>query len=395
MISIDVIFILIVIIVSSNSFFITKHVYFDNVNIERKIHTNVISMSTTEVKTTSKEVTQVSNQLRILLDQARSNPKTINSVIDKVNGMLNSKQIQSAKEVMYIINIFKTAKNMSKALKLLEYMKKNKIDTDTRIFNNLLDGCAKVEKNCDLSIVLFQLMNGLNIPRDLQTYGSFLNCFSQSGKWQKSLEYLDYMERVDNIKPDILCYTSVLFSCLKASQRSKAEEIFKKISSNNLLVDLRFYNTAIGACANEDMCLYSLEIYRMILSKNITPDNYTYSSIITALSSGNKLKEVLDIVDVMLNHPENNIDCVPFNIAISSLLHSFRVENAIDAYYKMKSKNILPSQYTYTTLITGLAKLSKYDIILSLFNDMLLQKVIGNVAIYGATMIACEKTGRW
>lgn len=120
-----------------------------------------------------------SSSIKQILEIVKTNRGTnslINEACEEVNNILQNKKIETAKEAMNAISVFKLASDLDSSISLLKTLMTDSSTSllDTGIFNNIIDICAK-QGNMSMTIYLLQCMDKLNIPKDKITFGTTLS----------------------------------------------------------------------------------------------------------------------------------------------------------------------------------------------------------------------------
>lgn len=354
--------------------------------------------------------------------------------------------IQSKKELMNIINIYKLAGDLSGTIRLLHMISSSSSPStrsllDTAVFNNIIDLCAKQGK-ISMAMELIKIMESLSIELDIKTYGSILNACANSQNNSTMIPYYSQAIKLiqamlqKNITPDTICFSSAILACARAGKMKESLSLLELMKRFHIKLDTIVYNTVISGCrpgtGNDDDCWrsYSLakEIIATMRSEGILRDAYTYTAAIYALqpidvaaspstssstktssssspssSSSSRASLVMSLLEEMTTDGVTD-SVVPYNAALHILSTPTRAKECLKLYNTLVSRNILPNGLTYAYVIPTLLKESccsssssstvdEYSkLIIELTRDM---QYIHNLeltpSIYKAVIIACER----
>ena len=95
------------------------------------------------------------------------------------------------------------------------------------------------------------------------------------------------------------------------------------------------------------------------------------------------------------------LTAAPYNAAICAAFRAERPSVAHEIYTSMlhtsksRPKEVTPNVITFTSLMTNMAKLEKYDFCIEYYKEFSRMQIQGNEAIYGCTVIAAERLSDW
>jgi pentatricopeptide repeat protein len=332
------------------------------------------------------------------------------AAIDFVRRSRAQNLIITAKDAMNCINILKLGKEVLESLEMLDYMRSRGIEVNTRVYNNLLDGCSKYEYY-DLADKLFAHMVELNVPRDTNTYGSILSGYAKRGKWEEALALLRSMASKDGILPNSICFSYAITACIKSQQFAKADAILRELESSLLIANpedlrrictnaIKTYASSISMLSDDNLREEVRSRAQQILDRFLSqrrcePDCYIFGAMISVLDNAGYTDAVYDLVTNHLCRYRTNNDVIPFNMAIKSLLRVGSLDKASAVYQLMVQHQVKANQFTMTDLITAYVKSQRHSDALSIFNDMLRHDIPRTAAIYGSVITAAEKLGQW
>jgi pentatricopeptide repeat domain-containing protein 1 len=332
-----------------------------------------------------------------MLSKVKSNRGYINEA--REIALAHMTAIKTVKEAMALVSIFNLAGDVKNSIRVLDQLASSdtSIAVDTKLFNNVLSGCART-KNWRLALDILTRMKNGNIEMDAISFGTVINALSKDGQWQLSLGLLEDMEDI-GVVPDTQCYSAVINALSKGGRWQESLGLLQRMKSKNVDIDLITYNSVIYACSvvgKSDIILKLLDTMR---HEQFCLDAYTYSSAIYAFEVVGNSKGALELLKVMMKEKKemgasfNPTDSAPFNAAISTCIRSNQVEEALAILGRMKRVSVRPDTRTYTMLISACAKLGQWSEVIKLYIDTLNSNVIRNELIFGSAICACNKIG--
>lgn len=318
--------------------------------------------------------------------------------------------IISAKDAMNCINILKLGREVVESLQMLDYMTAHEIEVNTKVFNNLLDGCIKYEYY-DLADKLLSRMVDMKVPRDTNTYGSILSGYAKRGMWEESINLLRTMSTMDGIAPNSICFSYAITACIRSSEFARAEAILGALEYSTLIESeedmRRIYTNALKSYAScvstvsaeslrQEVRSRALQTFLKFMSRRKSePDCYIFSALITVFDNAGFIDDIYDVVINYLCKYRTNNDVIPYNMAIKASLRIGALDKATAIYQNMVENEVKANQFTMTDLITAYVKSQRHSDALSIFNDMLQKDIPRTAAIYGSVITAAEKLGQW
>ena len=263
--------------------------------------------------------TDVTGDLKLLLQQAKNDNQLIKPSSEKVKQMLAGKQIRTTREAMTAISLLKLSGNLEGAVSVLSYMVENSIPVDAYIFNNLIDGCARI-RNWGLGLELLDKMCSLNISPDTITFSSAISACEKSGKWELALELLERMTKL-GIKRDTICFSTVISACARKGQWKQTLRLLKRMCEEQVPLDSITLNSAMSAAAKDGNIEAVSKLLNIMTVGGFKKDIYTYTTSISACEHDGKWEYALELLQDMLKElgeaGQTNLEPAPFNAAIS------------------------------------------------------------------------------
>ena len=205
------------------------------------------------------------------------------------------------------------------------------------------------------------------------------------------------MMRTEGLPLNAYTYAAAMTSCDTAGQCDEVLSLLRKMISEMdptyLPISISRPPTDIVDKASTSNFIVKesvVPITTIIPTTSVNSTSTSTSSYTTSLESENPSYRKQSMNSI-------NTATVPFNIAISATLKFGRIYKAKEIFDLMKTLHVIRNTVTYTTLITGITKSKNFNqrMVLDVYQEMLLDGVNKNAAIYGAVIAAAEKCDDW
>lgn len=249
---------------------------------------------------------------------------------------------------------------------------------DSYLGNSLLDMYAK---NGDMGSaeIIFQ-----NLPEvSIVSWNIMIAGYGQMYRCDKAIELMERME-LCGFHPDEVTFINILTTCIRSENVEVGQQVFDRItcptlSSWNAMLsgysqignhdetivlfrEMQFRNVKpdkttlailLGSCAETGLLECGKQIHAISLKAYLNSDRYVGSGLITLYSKSGKM----DIAkSIFTRLPEVDIVCCNSIIAGFSL-NSLEKES-FDLFNIMRGRNMLPTQFSYATMLNCCAKQS-------------------------------------
>ncbi|KAI5004018.1 hypothetical protein ZWY2020_031261 [Hordeum vulgare] len=249
---------------------------------------------------------------------------------------------------------------------LLTYVEAKKVGVELQVCNFLLK--RLVERNQTMyARSLFQDMKSSGPSPNVYSYSVLMSMYTHGAKLcpEEALELLSEME-VEGVRPNAATYATYLYGLCRAKQVHKAIEVFDGMKKCGFAPDVHSYSILVdGLCKQGD----------------VLTDAYNYSSLIYAYCRHRKLKEALEVFELMLSD-----GICPNIVTCTILVHGFSNEGLIGEAFlfldKVRQFGIVPNLCTYRVIINGLCKVNKPDDAWGIFADMIKRGYVPDTVLY-------------
>jgi len=331
-----------------------------------------------------------SASIKDVLTRAKSDRSYINEARERA--LLYMSNIKTIKEAMAVISILNLSGDIKNSINVIDQLYEANIDVDTKVFNNVLNGCAK-SNDWRLAIDIIERMSANNIKMDAITFGTAISA-CKGGQWKLSLKLLNDMDKY-GVEADTICYSSVVSCLSKYGRWQESLGLMKRMRARNVDIDLITYNTIIYSCSVQGKTDIIMNLLSTLRNEKFALDAYTYSSAIYAFEVANDCDGALNLLHIMISEKGskglsfNPTDAAPFNAAISACLKSNQVDKALVVLQLMRDCAVIPDIRTYTLLVAACAKNGEWLKVIELYKDS--AHVTRNELIYGSAIYSCNK----
>ncbi|CAJ1364675.1 unnamed protein product [Effrenium voratum] len=194
------------------------------------------------------------------------------------------------------------------ALRLLETMRKKRVDVDLVHCNAVLSAFARVGR-WPASLLLLQKLPMWRLQPDLVSLSSAL-----SGSWQHSLALLADFDG----QPDTIAMNAFLGSLQRGRQWARAAQVLADMHSAGPAPDKISYNIAISAC--EEKWELGLELLAAMPRRRITPDPANCNAAMNVCGRARQWQWTLQLLQG-LNRPNR----ISYNTAIAACSGQWRL----------------------------------------------------------------------
>ncbi|KAA3457122.1 pentatricopeptide repeat-containing protein isoform X1 [Gossypium australe] len=261
-----------------------------------------------------------------------------------------------------------------KAMDIFNSMRDERADSRPDIVTftsiiHLYSVCGQIE-NCK---AVFNAMLAEGIRPNIVSYNTLMAAYASHGMSKEAVAVFDQIKQ-NGFRPDVVSYTSLLNAYGRSQLPEKAREIFDMMKRNNCKPNIVSYNALIHAYGSNGLLAEAVEVLRQMEQDGIKPN---IVSICTLLAACGRCRQKVNI-DAVLSAAELRcikLNTVAYNSAIGSYMNVGEFEKAIALYKSMRKRNVLADSVTYTVLISGSYKLSRYSEALGFLDDMVGLKI--------------------
>jgi pentatricopeptide repeat domain-containing protein 1 len=283
-----------------------------------------------------------------------------------------------------MLNAFTRCKNIEKAERLLEEMENNKIDINSHIYSNLING-YRITRKYEKAIALF---DSIMIKR---------------GKIQNEVN----IKEADNnlIKPvshnlNIFFYNAILDCCVESNKTEKITEIYEYLELNqtnenfNAKIDMITYSILIKAYAKSGKIEKVTELYAILKKReDFKLDETLFNTIMDSYAKNNDEVNAIKIMADMKTL-KIRISVVTFGIMIKLYINLNNITKTFELFEECSNQGIKPSVVIYQMLVKILVKNNYIEKAIGLFKEMINNEVKADTIIMEFMIKSCLENSR-
>ncbi|KAF7147532.1 hypothetical protein RHSIM_Rhsim03G0026900 [Rhododendron simsii] len=259
--------------------------------------------------------------------------------------------------------------------------KRSECKPDIVTFTSLIH-LYSVSGQIDHCKAVFNTMLGEGLKPNIVTYNSLIGAYASHGMSEEAQSIFSEM-RKNGFRPDVVSYTSLLNAYGRSEQPKKAREVFHLMKRNNCKPNVVSYNALIDAYGSNGFLAQAIDVLREMEQNGVHPNIVSICTLLAACGRvGQKVK-----IDSILSAAELRgiaLNTIAYNSAIGSYMNVGDYEKAIELYRSMRKKKVKPDSVTFTVLISGGCKMSKYIEALGFLDEMMGLKIPWSKEVYSS-----------
>ena len=261
-------------------------------------------------------------------------------------------------------------------------------------------------------------MKKKSIEMNLVTYNTAIDSYIESGNFTKAWNiYNDMLIQGSNVKPDLFTFATLikglkssynkentytsentdinLSNKLNKNNLERTIEILNKIKSGEcegILVDEILYNSVLDTCIKFGEISKAEEIFEDMKLNKIPPTIITYSIMIKGYGYVYNMEKALNLKNEIesKNIKPNNII---YGCLLNCAVRCGKLDTMINIYQSMREDGIRPNRIIYTTLIKGFNKMKQFEKAFELFDSISDDdKINCNISMYNAILDCCVES---
>ena len=215
----------------------------------------------------------------------------------------------------YSIKMATVKNNFPEAKRVFTEMRSKNILRITKVYNIMIRGYLKLEKNSDEAekLVAEMKLNDLSKP-DIYTYNLLIDGFVKLEKFKKAELMFKELEK-EKIQPDIVTYNSMLDGYSKSGKYDEAKQLFNTLKEKNQI------------------------------------DIVTIRTMLNTLMENGESNEAIRLFREMKEKKEHKFDSRIYNVMVDGLLKNGKQDEANKYLKEMRLLNLEPDAYMYTSLM--------------------------------------------
>nr|GEU50575.1 hypothetical protein [Tanacetum cinerariifolium] len=224
--------------------------------------------------------------------------------------MLDDSCVPSVVTYNCLIDGFCKSGEIERGQELFDQMSENGVDQNVITVNTLVDGMCKhgrIAGRPDDASVIASKLKKAGFRMDLATYNTLIGGFCRRKKLEKAVELLKEMEET-GVKADGVTYNTLISYFSKNGDFESAYKFLKQMIIDGHVPTVITYSTLIHAYCLAGNLDEALNIYEEMLissKRGVRPNTTTYNAMFKGLSSQNKLRIALRLMDQMASQSCN------------------------------------------------------------------------------------------
>jgi len=221
-------------------------------------------------------------------------------------------------------------------------------------YNMMIDACVKADKVVAAKRWFDQMVHDGQTPDEV-SYATMIHAYAKNGAVEKAEAWLQHMQNA-GVEPNIVTYNSLILACSRNGDVAGAEKWAYKAEQIDIAAGVTDCPAVVNACGNGDESPAQKQTEKMNSSK-AEPNVVTYSSMIDACA------KVGDRAGAERWHK------------------------------RMVERGLQPSAHTFSSVITACAKAGDALAASQYLKMMEQAKIQPDVVVYGSVLNACSRAG--
>ncbi|KAD4179924.1 hypothetical protein E3N88_28515 [Mikania micrantha] len=288
------------------------------------------------------------------------------------------------------------------------------LEKDLHLSNSLLDMYAKCGDMNSAEMIFDNLLEVSVVSWNVMIGG-----YGQRYQIKKAIEFMQKMQRF-GFEPDEVTYINMLTACLKSGDTETAHEVFNKMASPSLsswnallsgysqigkhkealwlFINMQFCNVKgdkttfaiiCSSCASLGLLKGGRQVHAASLKNLFDDDIYVASGLIGMYSKCSKI----EVAKCIFDRIKDQDDIVCWNSMIAGLsINNLDLESFV-LFKNMLENNMLPTQFSYATVLSSCAKLSSISQGRQMHAQALKDEIINDVVVGSALIDMYSKCG--
>ncbi|KAG8088702.1 hypothetical protein GUJ93_ZPchr0010g8150 [Zizania palustris] len=311
------------------------------------------------------------------------------------------------------------------ATSFLSLMLKYGLIPDRYTYSTLIHGLCKVG-SMEEALNLFERVTKEGTKLDIVTYNSLINGYRLLGLTREIPKIIQMM-RCQGIEPDLVTYTILITGHCESGDVEEGMKIKKDVLDQGLQLNIVTYSVLLNALFKKGLFYEIDNLLGEIYNTALDMDVIAYSILIHGYCKLGQIERALQVCDVMcssqrvmptsLNHLSillglcknellvearwylENVaskyqptDVVFYNVVIDGYAKIGDIDNAVCLYHRITGAEIyfraiqlsglVPTEVTYTTLMDALSEAGEVNTMLSIFDEMVANRIKPNAVTY-------------
>lgn len=187
---------------------------------------------------------------------------------------------------------------------------------------------------------------------------------------------------------NVVSWTAIITGLVRAGFNKEGLIYFAEMWRDGVEYDSYTLAIALKACADMRYLKYGKEIHARAMKNGVDVTSYVVNSLATMYNKCERLQCGLFLFKSM-----NKRDVVSWTTIITSYFQMGQEKKGIDAFLQMRESNVSPNEYTYASVISGVANISRLDWGQQLHAHVLHIGLMNSLSVVNSVMTMYSKCG--
>ncbi|KAG7012171.1 Pentatricopeptide repeat-containing protein, partial [Cucurbita argyrosperma subsp. argyrosperma] len=216
---------------------------------------------------------------------------------------------------------------------------------------NLLHRCVQTSDSRHGSAIHAKFLKGF-LPYSLFFHNHVLNFYVKCGSLSCGLQLFDEMP-----ERNVVSWSAVIAGFVQHGRPNEALSLFSRMHCDGTIIPNEFtLVSALHACSLTQRLICSYQIYALVLRLGYGSNIFLMNAFLTALIRHEKLLDALEVFE-----SSSSKDIVSWNAMMAGYLQLAYLELP-KFWRRMNLEDIKPDNFTFASILTGLAALSEFKL---------------------------------
>jgi pentatricopeptide repeat protein len=258
-----------------------------------------------------------------------------------------------------MMKVYCDAKQVDRAVKLLEEAETAGIKADSYTYSILFTGCANT-KNIKLGTILHNRLQMSGIDTNPKLINSLINMYRCCGDVTKALSLY---ECTPLSQRNTGAYNSIMEMFCERGQIDEAMKLFNEMKQGSIKSDAVTYNILLTYCANAKDLVMGKAIHQQLMKSGLKMNEKLQTSMINMYA---KCGDIATVTTILHSIPVARRSTWLYNTVIHGLCESNQMDTAMEVFDEMQRNGIKQNAVTFTILLQGCQKVTDLELELKL-----------------------------
>ncbi|KAJ0971104.1 hypothetical protein J5N97_019063 [Dioscorea zingiberensis] len=226
--------------------------------------------------------------------------------------------------------------------------------------NALIDMYGK----CGVPDEAMKVFDGMS-ERDCVSWNSVISGCAANGMVFDALEYLNSMELVDKLKPNLVSWSAAIGGFAQNGYDEEALELLYQMVESNVKPNAQTFASILPVCARLEALELGKEIHGYVMRHGLFSNSFAVNGLIDVYRRCNDMRSALEI---FLRSLERNL--VSYNTMIVGYCENGELHKAKELFERMELDKIKRDTISWSSLISGYCDNDKFSEALEMFRVM-------------------------